>query len=59
MSKGNNKRIVKNTGFLYIRMFFLMAIGFFTSRKILEALGVEDLGIYNVVGSLIPIKKFT
>lgn len=58
MSNENNKRIVKNTGFLYVRMFFLMAIGFFTSRKILEALGVEDLGIYNVVGSLIVMFDF-
>lgn len=58
MSKENNKRIVKNTGFLYARMLFLMAIGFFTSRKILEALGVEDLGIYNVVGSLIIMFDF-
>lgn len=58
MSENNNKKIVKNTGFLYVRMLFLMAIGFFTSRKILEALGVEDLGIYNVVGSLIVMFDF-
>lgn len=58
MSKENNKRLVKNTGFLYARMLILMAIGFFTSRKILEALGVEDLGIYNVVGSLIIMFDF-
>lgn len=54
----NNKRIAKNTGFLYFRMLFLMGIGFFTTRKILEALGVEDLGIYNVVGSLILMFDF-
>ena len=58
MSGENNKRIVNNTGFLYVRMIFLMAIGFFTSRKIPEALGVEDLGIYNVVGSLIIMFDF-
>ena len=39
-------------------MLFLMGIGFFTTRKILEALGVEDLGIYNVVGSLILMFDF-
>ena len=43
MSEENNKNIIKNTGFLYVRMKFLMAISVFTSRKILEALGVEDL----------------
>ena len=57
-SKQSNKRIAKNTGFLYFRMLFLMGIGFFTTRKILEALGVEDLGIYNVVGSLILMFDF-
>ena len=35
-----------------------MGIGFFTTRKILEALGVVDLGIYNVVGSLIMMFDF-
>lgn len=57
-STSSNKRIAKNTGFLYFRMLFLMGIGFFTTRKILEALGVEDLGIYNVVGSLILMFDF-
>ena len=56
--KTNNKRIIKNSGFLYIRMLFLMAIGFLTTRKLLEALGVEDLGIYYVVGSLIVMFDF-
>lgn len=54
----NNKRIVKNSAFLYIRMFLLMGIGFYTVRVILEALGVEDLGIYNVVGSLVAMFDF-
>lgn len=39
-------------------MFLLMGIGFFTTRKILEALGAEDLGIYNVVGSIILMFDF-
>ena len=52
-SVSSNKRIVKNSAFLYIRMLLLMGIGFYTVRVILEALGVEDLGIYNVVGSLV------
>lgn len=54
----NKKIIIKNSGYLYIRMFVLMLIGFYTTRVILEALGVEDLGIYNVVGSLMVMFDF-
>lgn len=53
-----NYRILKNSLFLYFRMFLLMGIGFFTTRKILEALGANDLGIYNVVGSIILMFDF-
>ena len=48
-----NRRIAKNTIILYIRMFVLMIIGFFTTRINLEALGVDNYGIYNVVGGLV------
>ena len=51
-SAENNKRIAKNTLFLYIRMLILMAVTFFTSRVILKSLGVVDFGIHNVVGGL-------
>ncbi len=51
----NNKRIAKNTLVLYIRMLFLMAISLYTSRVILQALGVEDFGIYNVVGGFVAL----
>ena len=44
----NNKRIAKNTIFLYIRMLILMFVSLYTSRVVLSALGVEDYGIYNV-----------
>lgn len=54
----DSKRIIKNSIFLYIRMLLLMAIGFYTTRVILEALGIEDLGIYNVVGSLVLMFDF-
>lgn len=50
-----NKTIAKNATMLYIRMFFTMAISFYTSRIVLEALGVSDYGIFNVVGGLIVI----
>lgn len=51
----NNKRIVKNTLFLYLRMFLMMAISLFTSRVILSTLGVSDYGIYNVVGGVVAM----
>lgn len=51
----NNKRIAKNTLLLYFRMLFLMLIALYTSRVILNALGVEDFGIYNVVGGVVAI----
>lgn len=55
MSSGNNKRIAKNTLLLYVRMLFLMLVSLYTSRVILNALGVEDYGIYNVVGGVVTM----
>lgn len=49
----NNKRIAKNTILLYIRMFVMMLVSLYTSRVILNALGVEDFGIYNIVGGVV------
>jgi len=54
----NSTRIAKNTIFLYIRMFILMLVSLYTSRVILEALGVEDYGIYNVVGGIVVLFTF-
>ena len=51
----NNKRIAKNTLLLYVRMLFLMVVSLFTSRVILNTLGVEDFGIYNVVGGIVAM----
>ncbi len=50
-----NKLIAKNATMLYIRMFITMAISFYTSRIVLQALGVSDYGIYNVVGGTIVL----
>lgn len=50
-----NKRIAKNTMLLYIRMGVMMIISFFTARITLEALGVTDYGINNVVGGLVSM----
>jgi len=51
----NNKRIAKNTMLLYIRMLFMMAVSLYTSRVVLNALGIEDFGIYNVVGGVVAM----
>lgn len=48
----NHKLVFKNTLFLYFRVFLSMAIGLYTSRVVLQELGVTDFGIYSVVGSL-------
>ena len=54
----NNKRIAKNTLMLYFRMILLLIISLYTSRVILRELGVDDYGIYNVVGGIIVILSF-
>lgn len=51
----NNKRIAKNTLLLYFRMLFTMLISLYTSRIVLNALGVIDFGIYNVVGGVVTM----
>ena len=55
MPDANTKRIVKNTGFLYMRMLVMMAIGFITTRVMLKALGVTNYGINDVVGGLVAM----
>lgn len=49
----NNKRVAKNTLYLYIRMFVSLLVGLYTSRVILQTLGVSDYGIYDVMGGVI------
>ena len=51
--KEEQKKIAANTIFLYLRMFVVMFISLFTSRVVLDKLGVEDYGIYNIVGSIV------
>lgn len=51
----SNKRITKNTILLYFRTILIMLITLYTSRVILNALGVEDYGIYNVVGGVVAM----
>lgn len=52
-STSANKRIIKNTVMLYIRMFLIMGVSLYTSRVVLEKLGIEDFGIYNVVAGVV------
>lgn len=56
--KTNNKTIAKNTLFLYFRMMFTMVISLFTSRIILQKLGVDDYGIYQAVGGVVSFLSF-
>lgn len=54
----SNKTIAKNTIFLYFRMMFTMAISLYTSRVILQKLGVQDYGIYQAVGGIVGFLSF-
>lgn len=57
-NRENSKRIAKNTMLLYIRMLFTMFVGLFTSRVILNTLGIDDYGIHNVVGGVVAMFSF-
>ncbi len=57
-NSANTKRIAKNTLLLYVRMLVMMFIGLFTSRIILQALGVSDLGLYTVCGGVVSLFSF-
>ena len=53
--KAKNKQIAKNTIVLYIRTIVILIVSLFTSRVVLNTLGVEDFGIYNVVGGVVTM----
>lgn len=57
-TSSNNKKIAKNTLLLYIRTLFIMLVTLYTSRVVLNTLGVTDYGIYNVVGGVIAMLGF-
>lgn len=57
-TSANNKRIAKNTIILYLRMMFILCVGLYTGRATLAALGVEDYGLYNVVGGFVVFFTF-
>lgn len=51
----NNKRIAKNTIYLYFRTILIMMVTLFTSRVVLKTLGITDYGIYNAIGGLVAM----
>ncbi len=54
----NTNRIAKNTGYLYLRMILVTVVSLYTSRIVLQTLGFEDFGIYNVVASIVVFFSF-
>lgn len=54
----DNKRIAKNTAFLYIRMLIVLVVSIYTTRVVLQTLGVVDYGIYNVVAGFVSMLSF-
>lgn len=57
-NSSNNKRIAKNTLLLYIRTLLIMLVTLYTSRVVLNTLGVTDYGVYNVVGGVVAMFGF-
>lgn len=57
-SSSNKKTLVRNTVSMYVRMLFLMLISFYTSRVVLQSLGADDFGTYNVVGGVVVMFTF-
>ena len=55
MHENNNTKIAKNTLYLYLRLIVTTIIGLYTSRVVLKALGIDDFGLYNVVGGIISM----
>ena len=51
----NSKKVAKNTLYLYLRTFLVMSISIYTSRVVLDVLGVDNYGIYNVVGGFVSL----
>ena len=58
MPNTRNKNIAKNAIYMYIRMFVLMLVSLYTTRVVLQTLGIDDYGIYSVVGSIVVFFSF-
>lgn len=58
MSSVNTKKIAQNTIFLYVRMLLILMVSLYTSRVVLQVLGVEDYGIYNLCAGFVTFLTF-
>lgn len=58
MSRTTSKRIARNSVYLYLRMLITLFVSLYTSRVMLQVLGVRDYGVYNVVGGMVVILSF-
>ena len=58
MASQKSERVVKNTGFMFLRMILIVGIGLVTSREVLRILGVKDFGTYNLVGTIVVMFSF-
>lgn len=58
MASESNKRIAKNTIYLYLRMIVTMIVTLYTARLILATLGEDDYGLYNVIGGIVVLFSF-
>ena len=54
----DNRRVARNTMFLYIRMILILLVTLYTSRVVLDVLGVSDYGVYNIVGGVVTMFAF-
>ena len=54
----DNRRVARNTMFLYIRMILILLVALYTSRVVLDVLGVSDYGVYNIVGGVVTMFAF-
>lgn len=57
-NSSNNKRIAKNTAYMYMRMLLTMIISLYTSRVVLHTLGEDDFGTYSIVGGVVSLFAF-
>lgn len=56
--KVDNKRIAKNTLYMYLRMFIILAVTLYTARVVIRTLGIDDYGIYNIIGGVVVLFSF-
>ena len=57
-TQSNNKRIAKNSIFMSLRMLFVLIVSLYTTRVILNVLGVDDYGKYNIVAGFVTMFAF-